>query len=207
MSVISSFLDLWRNAPRRDSPQNENMDEQDPLDVLRRTVEKIDQAATEQENRSKQLRKSHGAVSFAAAILGVGAPTLVAYFAQSPNVGTYLKLFAIIFAALAGATTVLLNTFRWGERYGQASLAAISLRELASSTRLLLYDLKQAADSASGYDKEELKRANRNSQQQMFDILRSVVQNEAAIFSKNPPSQPTEPLLKGSKKPRGRSNS
>jgi len=139
-------------------------------------------------------------MSFVAAILGVGVPTLVAYFAQSKEVGIYLKLFVVLCAALAGATTILLNTFRWGQRYGQSSLAAISLHELASSTRLLLYDLKLAAKSekSGSYNKEVLQRVNRNSQKQMFDILRSVVQNEAAIFSKEPDASDSY-----SKKPKG----
>jgi hypothetical protein len=160
------------------------MDDRNPEDIIEETVDRIEGAAAAEQARSKRLRWSNSVFSFAAAILGVGAPALVTYFAQSPNGSSTLKVVAILSAAFAGATTVLLNTFRWGQRYGQSSLAAISLRELASSTRLRLHDIKRTTNAEAIPEKLHL--INHESQKQMFDILRSVVQNEAAIFSKSP---------------------
>jgi hypothetical protein len=160
------------------------MPEQNPEEILEQTIMRIDDAAKEQKMRSRNLRWSNSTFSFAAAILGVAAPTLVTYFAQSPNAGSSLKLLAIFAAAFAGATTVLLNTFRWGQRYGRSSLAEISLRELASSTRLRLHDINRTTTEQAVPEKLHL--LNYESQKQMFDILRSVVQNEASVFSRNP---------------------
>ncbi len=160
------------------------MDEQEPEQILEETVESIESAAAIEQRRAQRLRWSNSAFSFAAAILGVGAPTLVTYFVQTPTASTTLKLIAILAAAFAGATTGLLNTFRWGQRYGHSSLAAISLRELASSTRLRLLDVARTTKPEAIPEKLHL--INHESQKQMFDILRSVVQNEAAVFSKSP---------------------
>jgi hypothetical protein len=109
---------------------------------------------------------------------------LVTYFVQTPTENTTLKIIAIVAVAFAGATTVLLNTFRWGNRYGKASLAAISLQELASSTRLRFYDVFRTVRPEAIPEKLHL--LNHESQKQMFEILRSVVQNEAAVFSNTP---------------------
>src|SRR4051812_16582696 len=86
--------------------------------ILQESIQSIEQEAKSQVSRARNLRWSNSVFTFASAILGVGAPTLVTYFAQDPNAGI-MKFVAILVAAFAGATTILITTFRWGERYGQ----------------------------------------------------------------------------------------
>lgn len=154
--------------------------------ILEESIQSIEREARSQNSRAWKLRWSNSIFTFASAVLGVGAPTLVTYFAQDPNAGTIMKFVAILAAAFAGATTILITTFRWGERYGQSSLAAISLQELASSTKLQLQDAKRTAKQEAL--PEVFHRINHESQKQMFDILRRVIQNEAVLFSKTPDS-------------------
>jgi hypothetical protein len=162
---------------------------QDPTDssesILKESIASIEKEARSQIARARNLRWSNSVFTFASAILGVGAPTLVTYFAQDPAAGI-MKFVAILVAAFAGATTILITTFRWGERYGQSSLAAISLQELASSTKLRLQDAKRTSKPEAL--PEVLHRINHESQKQMFEILRRVIQNEAVLFSKTPDS-------------------
>jgi hypothetical protein len=163
------------------APQNPEMDSSE--EILKESIESIEREAKSQISRAWKLRWSNSMFTFSSAVLGVGAPTLVTYFAQDPNAGI-MKFVAISAAAFAGATTILITTFRWGERFGQSSLAAISLQELASSTKLQLQDAKRTAKSDAL--PEIFHRINHESQKQMFDILRRVIQNEAVLFSKTP---------------------
>jgi hypothetical protein len=155
----------------------------DAKEIVEKTIERIKDAAKTEKRRSQWLRWSNNLFSFAAAILGVGAPTFATYFLQTSTGKTWLKITAIVIVAFAGATTALLNTFRWGSRYGKSALAEISLQELASSTQLQLLEFEKGPPNEI---REKLHLLNHDSQKKMFEILRSVVQNEAAVFSNAP---------------------
>lgn len=158
--------------------------DESPMAIVLRTIKQVEGEAAREERRSLWLRRASSTFTFAAAVLGVGAPTLVTYFLQDGEASEIMKLVAILAAAFAGATTVLLNTFRWGQRFGTSSLAAIALRELASTTRLRLQDaLRTVKEEAIP---EKLAGLNHRTLESMYEIARSVVRNEADVFSRTP---------------------
>lgn len=160
-------------------------EEREYQETLRRQLEKvvaqIDDEADSHEREAATLRLLNSSFNFASVVLGIAAPTLVAYFTRVDG-PELLGLIAILLVAFAGATGILSNTFRWGERFAHTRLAAICLRELFASTRLEGLDLERTVRPEAL--PEMLSRLSSRAMKELHEITRSVVEREVAVIRK-----------------------
>lgn len=148
------------------------------MGVLDETLKRITEQAALYLRRAAWERRLHTTFSATLAILGVAAPTLVAYDFQTPP--STIKFVAIAMTAITGAAGTLQATFRWSDRYRRTSLTALALAELESSTRMALYDMSDT-DGAMSVDKAY--KLNESAQQELQKIIRRHIEGEVAIVT------------------------
>ena len=149
---------------------------------LQDTLDTIDSEA--KTYRDKQRRNGIANTWFRAAlaVLGVAAPSLVAYQTQVES-RPLLVLLTIGLTALAGAAVNLQAIFSWGERYTRAMLTALNLEELSSDTKSIRQEILGVHDEL--YQLRELRRLNEDAAKILHSTIRENVQAEAKLVTQS----------------------
>ena len=147
------------------------------IDVVSEIALKADKLEVE----SRRFRRLHQAFTVLTILLGVAAPAIVTY-SPPPDIEVRWKLFAICATAFAGASATLRTVLRFGERYSNSALTAITLRELAA--RLEAQARKVALEVKPEYLEQQLLEYAAWGREQMFVVVRGYVEKDVAAVSK-----------------------
>ena len=147
--------------------------------IVDETIALIGRKADELDGGGDQMRRRHGVSTFLTIVLGVSVPALVTFGALSEN--RWTQSIAVVIAIITASAAILRSTFRWGERFGHASLTGIALRELASSVKLRKYDVLLTIRQENLF--QQMGVLNRQALRQMYSIVQGHLEKEMAVVS------------------------
>jgi uncharacterized protein DUF4231 len=162
--------------------------------VVRETLERVRREALFLRRRGARYQRTHAVVTFLTIVLGVAAPALVTY-AQALGQGSSTSndhwlsqawgVIAILVTGLVGAGASLRSAFRWGDRFGSATLSSLELDELASTAALTFERMSRTVreDSIAS----EIQRVNSETLGQMHAVLRRYFESERAVAAQAAP--------------------
>lgn len=142
-------LSVSGTNPTRSEIDKLKEDSQALLDKISESAKSFDELSKSQRVRDISFRST-------TAILAVASPALVAY-SSAETIDSMLRLFAILLAGIAGATTTLQSIFGFKESFLRNASAALSLEQVASN---LFLASKKSEDQKKEIDEyAELKAA------------------------------------------------
>ena len=115
------------------------------------------------------------------AILGVAAPTILAYHKDAP--GSPWVLVGIILSASTGAWAAVQAINRWGDRYKSSFMASHQLSHLATDAKMLLEDVATGGEHMENYHR--LKTGIKDVTERYSQIRKTLVDTQLALVDKS----------------------